>query len=429
MDPSATFSPLLLISALAFLVPIVVSRIPGVRVPVVVGEIAAGILVGKSGLQLVPPSPALDFLALFGLTYLMFLAGLEIDFSLLAIRDRSALRHPLREPALLGPLTYPGSLLLAFLVSLLLLATGLVRNPFLMALVLSTTSVGIVVPTLKERGLTATQLGQTILAAAVAADFATMLLLSVFASTVRQGLSAQVLLVLVLFVAFFAVSRFGLAVRTHRAVRRILDELGHATAQIQVRGTFLLVLAFIALAQSLGAEVILGAFLAGVSITLLAGHGSQGLRQKLDAIGYGFLIPIFFITAGVGFDLPALLASGRSLVLVPGLVLSAFAVKLLPALAFRAQYGWRQTLAAGSLLSARLSLIVAAAAVGVRLGLISDALNAAIILVAILTSILAPILFSLLFSAASAASLTATVALSARDLAPVPLREPDPSLS
>jgi Kef-type K+ transport system membrane component KefB len=252
------------------------------------------------------------------------------------------------------------------------------------------------VPTLKERGLTATRLGQTILAAAVAADFATMLLLSVFASIARQGLSAQVLLVLLLFVAFFVVSRIGLRLRDRRGVRRLLDELGHATAQIQVRGAFLLVLAFIALAQGLGAEVILGAFLAGASIALLAGRGGEELRRKLDAIGYGFLIPIFFITAGVGFDLPALLASGRSLVLVPGLVLAAFVVKLVPALVFRSQHDWRLTLAAGTLMSARLSLIVAAAAVGVRLGLISDALNAAIILVALVTSIVAPILFSLL---------------------------------
>ncbi len=394
METTRPFVPLLLMTVLAFLVPVLASRVRTIRVPIVVGEIVAGIVVGHSGLDLIPSSPEVEFLAVFGFTYLMFLSGLEVNFDLLAIRGWNALRQPLREPAIVGVLLFLGTLLLTITVGLILYRVGVTRQPLLMALILSTTSVGIVIPTLKERGLTQTRLGQMILAAAVIADFATMLLITVFASITQHGVSVQLLLLLGLFAAFFGVYRLGLALQRRPAVRQVFGELGQATAQLAVRGSFALILGFIALAQGLGAEIILGAFLAGAIISLLAGHGSHDLRQKLDAIGFGFFVPLFFINVGVGFDLPVLLSSPRSLLLVPGLVLAAYAVKLIPALLFRASYGWRDTLAAGVLLSSRLSLIIAAAAIGVRLGLISEAVNSAIILVAIISSLTAPLLFS-----------------------------------
>jgi CPA2 family monovalent cation:H+ antiporter-2 len=394
MESTQPFLPLLLISVLAFLVPVLASRVRIVRIPIVVGEILAGMLVGRSGLDLMPASPEVEFLALFGFTYLMFLSGLEVDFDLLALRGPQVLRHPLREPAAVGVVLFLGTLLLTLIVGFILHAAGLTQQPLLMALILSTTSVGIVVPTLKERGLTQTRLGQMMLAAAVIADFATMLLITVFASISQHGVSAQLLLLFGLFVAFFAAYRLGLALQRRATIRRLFDDLGQATAQLGVRASFALILAFIALAQGLGAEIILGAFLAGAMVSLLAGHGSQDLRLKLDAIGFGFFVPVFFIHVGVGFDLPVLLSSPRGLLLVPGLLLAAYTVKLLPALVFRAHCSWRETLAAGILLSSRLSLIIAAAAIGLRLGLISEAVNSAIILVAILSSISAPLLFN-----------------------------------
>ena len=147
-----------------------------------------------------------------------------------------------------------------------------------------------------------------------------------------------------------------------------------------------------ALAQGLGIEYILGSFLAGVIVSALSGEGS-GLQEKLDGIGYGFFVPIFFIMVGVGFDLPALLSSGRALLLVPILIGVAYAVKLLPVLIFRLQFSWRETFAAGVLMSARLSLIIAAAAIGLELGVITEAVNSAVILVAVITCTISPILF------------------------------------
>ena len=161
-----------------------------------------------------------------------------------------------------------------------------------------------------------------------------------------------------------------------------------------VSSTFAIGLFFIALAEGLGVELILGAFLGGALISLLSDRGSSDLHHRLDVIGYAFFIPIFFIMVGANFDLDALLESPQMLLLVPVILGLAYAIKILAALIFRLGYSWRETFAAGTLLSSRLSLIIAVAAIGVDLGSIDAATNAAIILVAIVTSTLSPLLFN-----------------------------------
>jgi Trk K+ transport system NAD-binding subunit len=176
-----------------------------------------------------------------------------------------------------------------------------------------------------------------------------------------------------------------------------MEELSSATAQIKVRAAFTMMLIFVALAEMLGTEVILGAFLAGVIVSLLKRPQDAELIHQLDAIGYGFFIPIFFIMVGVDFNLASLISSPRTLLIVPLLLVAAGLVKLLPALIYKLSFTWKQTLGAGTLLSSRLSLIIAASAIGLRLDVISESVNAAIILVAIVTVILAPLIFSRLF--------------------------------
>jgi Trk K+ transport system NAD-binding subunit len=167
-----------------------------------------------------------------------------------------------------------------------------------------------------------------------------------------------------------------------------------------VRGAMALMVAFIVLAQWLGSEVILGAFLAGVVISLLAQRDSSNLHLKMDAMGFGFFIPIFFIMVGVQFDLPALLSSSEAMLLVPLLLAIAYTVKFGAALLYRMHFSWRETFAAGGLLSARLSLIIAAAAIALNLGIISEAVDSAIILVAIVTCTVSPVIFNRIFPSA-----------------------------
>ena len=399
MEESRSFLPLLLVVFLAFLVPIVLSRFKKLRLPIVVGEILAGIIIGRSGFGWVQHhDPALDLLAEFGFVFLMFLSGMEIDFSSLRLHRPPAEQKPTAKRQL-SPLAIGGSsffltLVLSSIVGYSLYRMGYVSDIWMAALILSTTSLGIVVPVLKERGLSTGRYGQTLLVAALIADFATMLLITVDVAVLSHGLTLDILLIGVLFVAFFFMYRFGnVFFNQIPGVRRVMEELSHATAQIKVRAAFTMMLVFVVLAEVLGAEIILGAFLAGAIVSLLKRSEDEELSHQLESIGFGFFIPIFFIMVGVDFNLAALLESAEALILVPFLVLAAFAVKIIPALVFKLNFSWRETLGAGSLLSARLSLIIAASAIGLRLGVISEAINADIILVAIITVTAAPLIF------------------------------------
>jgi Kef-type K+ transport system membrane component KefB/Trk K+ transport system NAD-binding subunit len=397
MEHDVSFVPLLVVILLAVAAPVATSRIRWLRIPTVVGEIIAGIIVGKSVLGLVTHDPVLDVLALLGFAYLMFLSGLEVDFDALFPRRDVALaswRDRLASPVFLGSLMFVLTVLLALAAAWGLHLVDAADDPWLMALILSTTSLGLVVPVLKERDLMGQSYGQALLVSAVIADFATMILVSVYVLLRTRGLTAEVLLFLLLFGAFATLYRLARAAHRRLPIMNALDGLAQATTQINVRGAFAIGLFFIALAQGLGVEMILGAFLGGALISLLAGKGTTDLHHKLDVIGYAFFIPIFFIMVGANFDLNALLEAPEMLLLVPVVLILAYAVKFLAAAVFRTGYDWRKTVAAGALMSSRLSLIIAVAAIGLDIGSIDEATNAAIVLVAIVTSTVSPLLFN-----------------------------------
>ncbi len=388
------FVPLLMVVLLAFIVPFVLSRFR--RIPIVVGEIMAGIIVGPSLLGWVHgDEPTLELLAEIGFAFLMFLSGLEIDFSLLfaSSSGKSDLKPLWQSLASFGL-----TIALAAAVSFGLAGGGFVGDPWMMTLILSTTSLGIVVPVLKERGLAGGRFGQTVLLAALLADFLTMFLITVYVAFHTTGLALDILLIVALFIPVVILYRFGARHLRRPGVRRVIEELAGATAQIKVRGAFALMIAFVVLAELVGAELILGAFLGGVLASLLSGPEDEDMRHKLDAIGFGFFVPLFFIYVGIRFDLNAFLADRAAWVLLPLLLLAAFAVKIISALVFRFSFPWRETLGSGLLLSARLSLIIAASAIGLRLGVISEAMNAVIILIAALTATIAPFLFNSLIA-------------------------------
>jgi CPA2 family monovalent cation:H+ antiporter-2 len=402
MSHEFPFLSLLLITGLAAFVPLLASRFRRLHIPIVVGEILVGIIVGRSGLNLIEPSPALDFLATFGFTYLMFLSGLEVDFAAILNLKTGASRQRLGNPLSLGLLVFAITVGGGLAVALGLAWASLIQNPLIMALILSTTSLGIVVPVLKERALTGTTYGQSLLVSALVADFATLLLISFAVAAISRGLTLDLLLVLLLLGAFATLARMGQLAARVPGLRRAVEELSHTTAQIQVRGAFALMVAFIVLAEGLGTEIILGAFLAGAIISLLAKREGSHLHIKMEAIGFGFFVPIFFVMVGVSFDLPALLSSSRALLLVPLLLGVAYVIKILAALPYRVNFSWRETLAAGALLSSRLSLIIAAAAIALDLEIINQATNSAIILVAIVSCTLSPVLFNRLLPPKSA---------------------------
>ena len=408
MENGHSFAPLLLVLLLAFIVPLLLSRFKKLRLPVVVGEILAGILVGRSGFGWVESTdPVLSLLAEFGFVFLMFLSGMEIDLSNLGMPGSRNRKNnspaPARAkpkgmgPVSLGLLSFLLTLVISAIIGLGMQAFGLARNPWMIALILSTTSLGVVLPVLKEAGLSTGRYGQALLIAALIADFATMLLITVLVAVISNGLTLDILLIGLLFVGFFLAYRVGnLFFNRLPPVRRAIEELSHATTQIKVRAAFTIMLIFVVLAQMLGTELILGAFLAGAVVSMLRTPEDENLTTQLEAIGFGFFIPIFFIKVGLDFNLQLLLGSPQNLILVPVLLVAALLVKYLPTMIFRLAFPWRETIAAGTILSARLSLIIAASAIGLRLGIISETVNSAIILVAIITVTLAPIVFTAL---------------------------------
>jgi trk system potassium uptake protein TrkA len=397
VEHGLSFVSLLIVAVVAFLVPLVLTRFQRLRRPMVFGEILAGIIIGNSGMQLVHEGQILEVLALLGYAYLMFLSWLEVDFEAILPKPGTSLgtwQERMTNPLGLGVSAFVLTLVLAVLAGWELNALDAADDPWLAALILSTTSLGLVMPVLKERGIIDNPHGQTLLMAAVIADYATMLLVSIYVVLKLEGPTPRVLLVLLLFGAFATAWRLARVARRQFPGLNLMQGISQAMAQLDVRWALAIGLAFIALAQGLGAEIILGAFLGGALIALLADRGSSDLRHKLEVFGCAFFIPIFFIIVGRRFDLPALLGSTQALLLVPVLLVLAYAIKLAASVVLRTTYSWRETLAGGVLLSSQLSLIIAVSAIGPQLGSIDAATNSAIILVAIVTSALSPHLFN-----------------------------------
>lgn len=396
MDEARSFAPLLVVVMLACLVPLLLSSVRGrLAIPIVVGEIVAGMIVGRSGFGWVlSDNGALNLLKELGFVLLMFLSGMEIDFrSLRGTDSREAREHSRWSPLSLAVINFGATLLMAGAFAWGLKRIGATTDPWMMGLILSTTALGVVVPILKEAGLSQTLFGQTILLATVIADFITMFLISVLVAVISRGLTAEILFVFLLFVAFFFAARFGSFLSRIESLQRVIAELSHATAQIKVRAAFSTLLIFVVLAEKLGIEIIVGAFLAGAIVALLRTAEDKGLSSQLEAIGFGFFIPIFFIMVGVDFNLPALLSSTGALLATPLLLTAAIAVKMIPAFVFRLNHTWREALAAGILMCPRLSLIIAAAAIGKKLGVIDESINAGIVLLAIVTVTASPLAF------------------------------------
>jgi Kef-type K+ transport system membrane component KefB len=332
-----------------------------------------------------------QILAALGLAFLLFLAGMEIDLE--RLRSRAA------RLAVLGFLV---SALLGLIAGYGAFKLGLVRSPVLIGIILLATSLGLVVPVLKDAGEVSSAFGQLVIAAATIADFGAVILLSLFFSREASSPVAKVILLggfaLVVALVVVGVKGLGRVTRLSSVLLRLQD----TTAEIRVRAAILLLVAFTALAQKLGLETILAAFLAGATVRLIDHDQFRthpNFSLKLDAIGYGFLIPVFFVSSGLLFDLRALVASPSSLLRLPIFLVALLIVRGLPALLYRRELGNRRAVAAGLLQATSLPFIVAASAIGLALGLISPATGAALVGAGLLSVLAFPIVALLLLQA------------------------------
>ena len=369
---------LMLVSMAAALLP-GISRM--VRLPAIVLEIAFGVILGKSLLQLQFGGDWLAFLAQLGFLLLMFQAGMEIDFSMLRKQSGRQLLFHL--------------IVFALTLGLSITAATMLGRGVFVALILSTTSLGLVLPTLQETGLSRQPLGQSMLIAATLADFLTLLGITFYILWHQYGMGWRFLGPLPLFVGFAFLLRAGrLWAWWHpeTAGRLLAREDSH---ELGVRLALALLFFFVALSELVHLEPVLGAFMGGALLSFIF-QEKVDLERKMSGIGNGFLIPLFFIHVGMEFDLRNVLSPSQ-IVFTLKLLMFALAVKMIPALlfAFR-RIPVMQCLHIGILLSSRLSLIIVASSIGLEAGFIDEPFKDAVVLLAIITCLCGPSAFKLL---------------------------------
>ncbi|UXH45707.1 monovalent cation:proton antiporter family protein [Rossellomorea vietnamensis] len=399
MEQHASVASLVIVIMVAFLTPILLHRFKLNFIPVVIAEIIMGLVIGKSGFNLVQQDMWLETLSTLGFIFLMFLSGLEIDFTAFSggKKKKELLPSGKEEPnrLKLAIIIFIGIFFVSLGLSYLFVLFGLIDNAFLMTLIISTISLGVVVPTLKEAHITKSAIGQIILLVAVIADLVTMILLAVFVSLYGEGHGNMWLLLIL----------FGVGLLLYFLAKRLknnpfIKSLSTGTVQIGTRAVFTLIMLLVAVSETVGAENILGAFLAGVLVSLLAPN--QEMVHKLDSFGYGFLIPIFFVMIGVELDLGSLLSDKKMLLLIPLLVLAFLVSKIIPVYLLRYWYDTKTTIASAFLLTSTLSLVIAAAKIAERIEIITPQMSGTLILVAVITCIITPIIFKKLFPRESA---------------------------
>src|ERR671937_25775 len=378
-----SFTSLAVVAATGFVAPLAIGFVPKLRLPNVVLEIVLGILIGPSVLGWAKADEPVQIMSLIGLSFLLLIAGLEVDYE--------RLRGRLLEVTGLG---FVLSVAIGLVIGLGLDAAGVVRSPLLIAIMFSATGLGIVIAVLKDAGQIETSFGQLVIAGSSIAEVGTIVLLTLFFSGESSSLGAKLvlfgLLGLLCLVVVIAVTRIEHSMHVMETLVRLQD----TTAQIRVRGAFVLLAVFVVLASKFGLEAILGAFLAGAILKFIDRDQAMThpqFRHKLEAAGFGIFIPFFFVTSGIRYDAGALFGHPSTLARVPLFLAILLAVRGLPALLYRPLVGGPET-AAGALLQATsVGFFVVATQIGQDMGLISAANSAALIAAGLLSVILFPL--------------------------------------
>ena len=311
---------ILVVATVAVLAPVLADVSKRARIPIVVAEIFLGIIVGPQVLDLATTDDFIESLSTFGLAFLFFLAGMEIDFE--RIRGN---------PVRLGVGGWLVSLAIGAAVAIVLHVTGVIHATILVALALTTTALGTLMPILRDAGVLDQRFGNFVVGAGATGEFGPVVIVSIIlAFEADEPLRA---LLLFAFAAIVVVATVvAVRARPARVVRLVQTTMG-TSGQLAVRLSVLLVVALAVLASEFGLDVILGAFSAGIVVGIVVrGTDAEEFLGKLDAVGFGFLIPVFFIATGMDYDLDALFSDPASLALVPGFALLFLLGRGLPAL-------------------------------------------------------------------------------------------------
>jgi len=378
----SSFRNLAIVAAVGFFVPLLLGLVPRLRVPSVVLEIVVGAVLGPSALGWAQVDEPLRIFSRLGLASLLFLAGFETEL------DR--LRGGLLRRALTGFLL---SLLLSIVFCSALRTVGLLESPLFVAIIFASSAIGIVIPLLKDAGELATPFGQVVIVGISIADFGTVFLLTILFSA-QGGSAGKTLFLLAMIVLLCVLMAVGAGGVGHwQRLSKTLERLQDTTAMIRVRGAALMLIVFVVLVERWGLELMLGAFAAGALLGYMDRDPHNTHPQflmKLQAVGFGIFIPVFFVTSGIQLDLRALVAGGSTLATVPVFFAGLLIVRGIPALVYRRIVGPRRAIVAGLLQAISLPLLVAGARIGVELGRVSQSTAAALIAAGMLSVLIFP---------------------------------------
>ena len=361
---------LVIVLAVAALGPLLLGLLPGVRLPGALLEIVAGIVLGPSVLGWVRPDATISAFALLGLSFLLFLAGSEVDLR----RFRGTLGRQVA-------LSLAISIVAAAAVAGVLIALG-VGGAALIGVALLATSLGLVVPVLSDADALARPVGRLAVAGASAGEVAAVVLLSVGLAGGDTPLGGRLLLLALLVAALGVIALAVFGVEHSMRLTGVITRLADTSAQIRVRLTVLLVAGLALAAQALGFEAILGAFLAGMLVRALDPEPERThplYPVKLEAVGYGLLVPVFFVNSGLTLDLRGLVEHPAALAAVPAFLAALLLVRGLPALAFRRELSRRELGAVALLQATSLPFLLAATAIGAEMHLLDPAVGAGLV--------------------------------------------------
>lgn len=382
---------ILIVMLAALLVPLMMARFQVSNMPTAIAEIIIGIVIGQSGFDIVQMNSTLNLLSSLGVIVLIFLSGMEINFDLFRRQPGSADQHQEQaSPVKLAALAFSSIFVVSILLGLFLQWTGMFKGVMLATIIFSSIALGVVIATLKEKELLSRPIGQTILLTAVLGEVIPMLMLTVYAS-INGGNARRLWLIVLLFIAAI------ILLRRFRQPYQWFSKVTKSTTQLDVRLAFFLIFTLVTLATTVGAENILGAFLAGMVMKLL--RPEQSTEDKLTSIGYGFFIPIFFISTGVRLNLRSLITNPRALVLIPVLVVCFLLAKMVPTLIYRRRFSRHNSLAASFLCATTITLVLPTLQVARNLHAITATQQDAFILGAVIVCICGPIMFNVLFKA------------------------------
>ena len=379
-----SFDNLTIVGAVAFVIPFLIGLMPAIRLPAIALEILAGFAVGPHGFGWASIDAPVQVFAAVGLSTLLFLAGFEFDVrSLQGPRLKSIMS------------SFVASLGLALILAFILNEFRLETTTILLTTIFASTSLGLIVPLLKDAHEESSAFGQLVIAAASLGEIGPLVLLSLMFSASAEKVSVQLVLLIGL---VLAIGLIGLAVTRAQRVAWLSEpvlRLADTSAQLRIRAVVLLLGTIAVFAYHLGFEAILGAFLAGALLAQLSGSPRQEnllFRQKLDAIGFGVFIPVFFIASGMRLDLPGLIDDHSALAKVPLYLAALLIARGIPTLFFREQIGMRRSIAGGFLEATSLSFVVAASGIGLTTGLLDENTAAALVGAGLLSALLFPLI-------------------------------------